>query len=41
MAVWALAMAYRKRAESDEERARAYELERVGMTRRLSVDECR
>jgi phosphorylase kinase alpha/beta subunit len=37
MAVWALALAYRKRAETDEGRARAYQMERVEMPSAVGV----
>lgn len=31
MSVWALSLAYRKNADRDEDKAKAYELEQVGV----------
>lgn len=33
MSVWALSLAYRKNADRDEDKAKAYELEQVGVSR--------
>lgn len=37
LAVWALGMAYRKNADRDEDKAKAYELEQVGAPLSLSA----
>lgn len=35
LSVWALSLAYRKNADRDEDKAKAYELEQVGIVRDL------
>lgn len=40
MAVWGLGMAYRKNADRDEDKAKAYELEQVCLSQRVTVDKC-
>lgn len=39
-AVWGLALAYRKNADLDEDRAKAYELEQVGATFLSFIAKC-
>lgn len=41
LAVWALGLAYRKNADRDEDKAKAYELEQVGGSRRRRRGRCR
>ena len=37
MAIWGMALAYRRRAEGEEERLRAHELEQVGSLGELDI----